>query len=109
MLIRTGIAVANPAYNDEEPEKGVVRLFINKPGRLFSMDESRLTNDTTEKNKSKGNRSIVGSAGDSGEVLANKGGGDGTGIGGSSADGLEKGGPQRPRAGFMYILKTRPK
>ena len=36
MLIHTGIAVENPAYNNEEPEKGVVRLFINKPGRLFS-------------------------------------------------------------------------
>ncbi|KAL3903346.1 MAG: hypothetical protein SGPRY_011716, partial [Prymnesium sp.] len=53
------------------------------------MDEPRLTNDTTEKNKSKSNRSIVGKKGDSAEALVNKGGGDGTGIGGSTADGKD--------------------
>ena len=52
------------------------------------MDKSRLSNDMTEKNKSNQNRSIVGKN-DSHEFLANKGGGDGTGIGGSSADGKD--------------------
>jgi len=53
------------------------------------MDETRLTNDTTEKNKSKSNRSLIGRQGDSAEALVNKGGGDGTGIGGSTADGKD--------------------
>jgi hypothetical protein len=39
------------------------------------MDESRLTNDTTVKDKSKANRSVVSTSGDSCEVLVNKGGG----------------------------------
>ena len=53
------------------------------------MDETRLTNDATTSSKAKGNRSVIGKDGDCGEVIVNKGGGDGTGIGGTSADGLD--------------------
>ena len=87
VLLLLKLAVKNDAY--DENVKDSVRIFITKPGRIFSMDESRLTNDMTTKNKSKGNRSIIGKSGDTGEFLANKGGGDGTGIGGSSSDGID--------------------
>ena len=53
------------------------------------MDETRLTNDATEAGKSKQNRILKGVQGDTGEVLANKGGGDGTAIGGTTADGID--------------------
>ena len=86
VLMKTGIAIEHPAYDPKKPN--CERLVLLKPERLFSMDETRLTNDTTEKNKSKINRSII-SKGGSRDVVANKGGGDGTGIGGSSADGKD--------------------
>ena len=79
ILVQATIGMKNPYFDPEKPHDQ--RLFIVKPERLFSMDESRLTNDTTEKNKSNQNRSIAGKN-DSREFLANKGGGDGTGIGG---------------------------
>jgi hypothetical protein len=86
LLIQTGIGVSVPCdLNIPYAES----LKIIKPEMLASMDETRLTNDTTEKNKSKANRSLVGSHGDSREVVVNKGGGDGTGIGGSTADGKD--------------------
>ena len=96
LLITLKLAVPDPAYDPDRPYSQ--RLVLLKPERLFSMDESRLTNDTTEKHKGKANRSIVGK-GDSREVLANKGGGDGTGIGGSSADG-------RDLPGFFIFAKN---
>ena len=64
------------------------RIKITKPERICSMDLTRLTNDTTSKSKAKSNRSVI-AAGGSKEVLANKGGGDGTAIGGSTADGKD--------------------
>lgn len=73
LLVETGIAVPKEGFDPTKPNDE--RLCILKPERLFSMDETRLTNDTTEKNKAKRNRSIVSSAG-SREVLANKGGGE---------------------------------
>ena len=87
ILMKAGLAVLNEAFNPAEPRSE--RIIITKPWRVFSMDESRLTNDTTVKDKSKANRSLVSREGDSCEVLVNKGGGDGTGIGGSAADGMD--------------------
>lgn len=86
-LLELGLAVRNTAYDPKEPYSS--ELIIIKPGRIASMDETRLTNDTTEKNKANQCRSIVGTKGDAREVLMNKGGGDGTGIGGSTADGVD--------------------
>lgn len=86
ILIKTGIAVANPNHDETQPRSE--RIYIMKPNRLFSMDETRLTNDMTDKNKSKANRSVL-AKGQGSDTLANKGGGDGTGIGGSSADGFD--------------------
>jgi len=87
LLIDLKLAVPNPSYDPEV--KLSERVIIVKPGRIASMDETRLTNDTTEKTKGKRNRSIVSKGNDSREALANKGGGDGTGIGGSTADGID--------------------
>ena len=84
MLVELSLAVRNPQFDPAVEYSEAVK--ITKPERLFSMDETRLTNDTTEKNKSKANRSLVGAHSDRREVIVNKGGGDGTGIGGSSAD-----------------------
>ncbi|KAL3925290.1 MAG: hypothetical protein SGPRY_003681 [Prymnesium sp.] len=86
LLIELKLAVPNPSFDENKPY--TERLKIIKPGRIASMDESRLTNDTMEKIKSKGNRSIIGKS-ETREVLANKGGGDGTGIRGSTADGVD--------------------
>ena len=86
MMIGLGIAVANPSFDPKKPYDEMVKIV--KPGRLFSMDETRLTNDTMEAHKGKANRSIL-SKGDDGTTIVNKGGGDGTGIGGSTADGLD--------------------
>lgn len=86
LFVDLKLAVHNPSYDENVPNSE--RIKIVKPGRIASMDETRLTNDTTEKNKAKTNRSIVGKT-DTREFLANKGGGDGTGIGGSTADGTD--------------------
>ena len=87
IFVDLNLAVRNPAFNPDEPMSEQIK--ITKPGRIFSMDETRLTNDTMEKHKGKGCRSILGASGDDGTTVVNKGGGDGTGIGGSSADGLD--------------------
>ena len=87
ILVETGIAINNPDFDEEKPLSEPV--YIIKPGRLFSMDETRLTNDTTATHKGRQCRSILGAQGDDGTTLVNKGGGDGTGIGGSGADGLD--------------------
>ena len=55
---------------------------------MVSMDETRLTNDTMESHKGKANRTLL-KKGDDGTTIVNKGGGDGTGIGGSTADGMD--------------------
>ena len=82
-----GLAVRNPGFDPKVVNSEMVK--ITKPSRIFSMDETRLTNDTTEKHKGKNCRSILGKSGDDGTSLVNKGGGDGTGVGGTSADGLD--------------------
>ena len=87
VLVSLGLAVPNPDYDETQPYSE--RLRIVKPDRIASMDETRLTNDTTEKNKSKANRSIVGIKADTRETLVNKGGGDGTAVGGSTMDGRD--------------------
>ena len=73
-FLEIGVAVRVTGYDPEKPY--AEELKITKPSRIFSMDESRLTNDTTEKSKAKQNRSIVGKgrngASDSREVLVNK-------------------------------------
>lgn len=86
MLVQHGIAVSNPTYNPNKAYDEVVKII--KPGRIISMDETRLTNDTMEAHKGKNNRSLL-SKGDDGTTVVNKGGGDGTGIGGSTADGMD--------------------
>ena len=86
LLLKLKLAVPNPGHDPERHNSEPI--FITHPGRVFSMDETRLTNDMTESTKSSQNRSII-SVGDDKNFLANKGGGDGTGIGGSSADGLD--------------------
>ena len=83
MLLETKLAVRVEGFDSSVPY--AEELKIVRPERVFSMDESRLTNDTTEKTKAKANRSIVGKTGDSREVIVNKGGGDGTGILGAVA------------------------
>ena len=75
VLLQAVVAVENPAYKKDVPYSE--RLLITKPERIFSLDETRLTNDTTDKCKSKSSRGLVGK-GKSREVLVNKGGGDGT-------------------------------
>ena len=87
LLVNLGLAVRNGAFNADEELSEPIK--ITKPGRIFSMDETRLTNDTTDCSKAKSSRSVIAKDGDCGEVVVNKGGGDGTGIGGSSADGLD--------------------
>lgn len=86
ILVDKGLAAVNPAYDEQVPYS--VRLIITRPERIFSMDETHLTNDNWENSKSKINRNAVAS-GWSREVLSNKSGGDGTAIGGSSADGKD--------------------
>ena len=87
ILVDLGLAVRNASFSEDEELSEPIK--ITKPGRIFSMDETRLTNDTTQCSKAKNCRSILAKDGDCGEVLVNKGGGDGTGIGGTSADGLD--------------------
>ena len=86
MLVELGIAVKNPSYDPSKPYDE--ELKITKPGRMISMDETRLTNDTMEAHKGKANRILM-KKGDDGTTVVNKGGGDGTGIGGSTADGMD--------------------
>ena len=87
VLVETGIAMPNVNFEKDVPLSEPIKIM--KPGRIASMDETRLTNDTTEVGKQKKNRILKGKVDDSGDVLVNKGGGDGTGIGGSTADGLD--------------------
>ena len=87
LMLELGLAVRNPAFVEGEELSQLI--IITKPGRIFSMDETRLTNDATTPSKAKGNRTLICTDGDCGEVIVNKGGGDGTGIGGTSADGLD--------------------
>ena len=86
MLLDSGIAVKNPGYDPEKPYDEELKII--KPGRMISMDETRLTNDTMEAHKGKANRSLM-RKGDSGYTVVNKGGGDSTGIGGTTADGID--------------------
>ena len=88
MMVQLGLAVRNTAFVEVKELSEPIK--ITKPGHIFSMDETRLTNDATTSSKAKGNRTMIGKDGDCcGEVIVNKGGGDGTGIGGTSADGLD--------------------
>ena len=87
MLVQLNIAVRNPDFDPTVPLSEPVKIV--KPGRLGSMDESRLLNDSTEVGKKKDNRILMGQEGNSGKVLVNKGDGDGTGIGGSTAGGMD--------------------
>ena len=87
LLVELGLAVRNPSFKEDEPKSEPIKLI--KPERVFSMDETRLTNDTSECSKAKSCRIVLGAQDDDGSTLVNKGGGDGTGIGGSSADGRD--------------------
>ena len=87
LMIQHEIAVENPSHNPHD--KNSQEVIIVKPGRLVSMDKTRLTNDSTDHNKAKNCRSIVGKRDDDCAVMVNKGGGDATAIGGSTADGCD--------------------
>ena len=87
MMVQLGLAVRTTAFREGKELSEPIK--ITKPGRIFSMDETRLTNDATTCSKAKANRSVIGKDGDCGEVIVNKGGGNGTGIGDTSADGLD--------------------
>ena len=87
LLVELNLALRNENFQEEV--EGSQPVLITKPGRIFSMDETRLTNDSTDCSKAKGCRSVLARDGDCGEVVVNKGGGDGTGVGGTSADGLD--------------------
>ncbi|MAW75979.1 MAG: hypothetical protein CMJ95_01120 [Planctomycetes bacterium] len=83
-LVELGLAVANKDYDSEDPTS--CPIVITRPDRIMSMDETHATMDMTDPN---GNLKTVAVAGEgaSAEILANKGGGDATIIGGSIADG----------------------
>ena len=87
LIVELGIAVKNPLHDPHD--KDSQEVIIVEPGRLVSMDETRLTNDSTDHNKAKNCRSIVGKRKDDCAVVVNKGGGDATAIGGSTADGYD--------------------
>ena len=87
LMIQHKIAVENPSHNPHD--KNSQEVIIVKPCRLVSMDETRLTNDSTDHTKAKNCRSIVGKRDDDCAVIVNKGGGDATAIGGSTADGYD--------------------
>jgi hypothetical protein len=69
IFVDATVATPNPDYNPDEPYSE--RLLITKPDRIFSMDETRLTYDASEKNKANKNRSIIVRGGGR-DVLANK-------------------------------------
>ena len=87
LMVELGLAVRNENFKEDEENSEPVKII--KPGRIFSMDETRLTNDATVCSKAKSSRTLLAKDGDCGETIVNKGGGDGTGIGGSSADGMD--------------------
>mmetsp|Transcript_39982 Transcript_39982/g.80112 ORF Transcript_39982/g.80112 Transcript_39982/m.80112 type:complete len:154 (-) Transcript_39982:1085-1546(-) len=88
MILELKLGVRNPGYDPTIPYSE--ELKITKPGRIASMDETCLTNDTTEVGKSKSNKVLASAEKkDAGGCLVNKGGGDGTGIGGSTSDGQD--------------------
>ena len=57
-FIELGLAVRNPAFKPDEPFSESIKII--KPGRIASMDETRLTNDTTDATKSKNLRLLMG-------------------------------------------------
>ena len=93
MMVQLGLAVRNTAFVEGEELSEPIK--ITKPGRIFSMDETRLTNDATTASKAKGNRTVIGTDGDCGEVIVNKGWGDGTGFG-----------VARPRTGSTFRVSS---
>ncbi|KAK3265163.1 hypothetical protein CYMTET_26140 [Cymbomonas tetramitiformis] len=84
-LVDGNLAVWNPDWVEDDPDSCMVH--ITKPDRLFSSDETRLTMDCTDRSKSRQERIVNTGKDDGGEVLVNKGGGAGTGVGGSFANG----------------------
>ena len=87
LMIDLGIAVKNASHDPHD--KDSQEVIIVEPGRFVSMDETRLTNDSTEHNKFKNYRSIVGKRDDDCAVMVNKGSGNATAIGGSTAEGCD--------------------
>lgn len=87
IILKLNLGVRVEGYDPSVPY--MEELKITRPDRIASLDETRLTNDTTTSNKSKANRSLVGSKDDTREAIVNKGGGDGTGIGGGTSDGKD--------------------
>ncbi|KAK3270002.1 hypothetical protein CYMTET_14560 [Cymbomonas tetramitiformis] len=75
-LVDAGIAVWNPDFEEDTPQSEMIHII--KPERLLSFDESRLTMDQTSTSKAKAERIVTVDKDDVGDVVANKGGGDGT-------------------------------
>ncbi|KAK3256831.1 hypothetical protein CYMTET_34053 [Cymbomonas tetramitiformis] len=75
-LVGAGVAVWNPDFDEDERHSAMVKII--KPERLLSFDETRLTMDQTSTSKSKVERIVTIDEEDVGDVVANKGGGDGT-------------------------------
>jgi hypothetical protein len=91
-LVCAGVAKWNPDFvegNDPDSRAGQP-IIITHPERIFSFDESRVELDMTKASKAKQERTIVDITvprEERGETLAAKGGLNGTGVGGSTADG----------------------
>jgi hypothetical protein len=84
VMISTGIGRENPDYDPEL--EGSPALFVVRPERVGSLDESSFDMDQTDGRKDRGNTTTR-PKGSRGEVMVNKGGGRITMIGGSLASG----------------------
>ena len=91
-LVDAGVAIVNPDYDaSADPESRAGQpIIITHPDRIFSFDESRVEMDMTKASKAKQERTLVDKTvprQERNETLAAKGGQNGTGVGGSTADG----------------------
>ena len=84
-FIDAGVAQRNPDFDPEVPNSQPI--LITKPERIVSFDETRLQMDMTEVGSGNQMRTVRAGKEDTGETLAAKGGGDASGVGGSTAAG----------------------
>ena len=84
-LVAAGIAEWNPNFNELDPHSE--RIIILAPQRMASLDETHVTLDMTKTADGRNLGLRAKADGDTGEAIANKGGGDATSIGGSRGDG----------------------
>ena len=91
-LVELGVACKNPDFDkDADPNTHAGQpVFITKPSRILSFDETRVELDMTKGSKAKKERTLIDKtvpARDAQDSLAFKGGISGTGVGGSTVDG----------------------